>query len=306
MYTADQKRLMQRAVADACLAPLAMRISEYLIGQLGDGAEVEMTLAGLAKAIGSSPLGVRTALEQLEGARTWGRTRGAPAVSRYRWIGDLSAPGARPERWVRRPAEVMLSPAWRALAVSDRRVLDALELANAEHDGQTNGQLEIGYAGFARDGILHVPVALRRLTALGLIEVTKRAEPRAASRYRSQANWYRLTYLPSLQGEATDEWRQIKTNADAEQAVKAAEARSDIVAYAASRVGDLTDVLIASGGDDGRAHWPDERLGARLGVSRKTLQHWRRELVDAGWEIVSGSGPRCTTYRPPPPAEPRA
>jgi hypothetical protein len=73
-----------------------------------------------------------------------------------------------------------------------------------------------------------------------------------------------------------------------------------------ANVSDLGDVLIASRGADGRAHWPDASLCRRLEISKATLKRWRRLLEGAGWQIVSGGGDRCTTYRPPPPAEPRA
>jgi hypothetical protein len=124
------------------------------------------------------------------------------------------------------------SPAWRALSFPARKVLDRIELEHMHHGGAENGKLPVTYRNFEDAGVRRHSVAnaLRELTALGFIEVTRKgyggaAEVRAPSLYR-------LTYLPAWnagpkEGTGTHDYLKIKTDEEAETKAAAARRGSD-------------------------------------------------------------------------------
>jgi hypothetical protein len=104
--------------------------------------------------------------------------------------------------------EMLRSPAWRALSLSARRVLDRIEIELADHGGADNGKLPIPYDDFHAYGIHRhaVAPAIREAAALGFIEVTERG--RAGNAEFRRPNSFRLTYRPTKYSP-TDEWRKI-------------------------------------------------------------------------------------------------
>ena len=68
------------------------------------------------------------------------------------------------------------SPAWRALSLSGRRVLDRIEIELGHHGGNDNGSLPVTFEDFIAYGIHHncIAPAIRELEALGFIKVTER------------------------------------------------------------------------------------------------------------------------------------
>jgi hypothetical protein len=113
------------------------------------------------------------------------------------------------------------SPAWRALSFAARKVLDRIEIEHMHHGGAENGKLPVTYRNFEDAGVRRhsVASALREVTALGFVEVTRKgyggaAEVRAPSLYR-------LTYLPAWDagpkdGTGTHDYLKIKTDDEAE------------------------------------------------------------------------------------------
>jgi hypothetical protein len=120
------------------------------------------------------------------------------------------------------------SPAWKALSLSGRRIIDRIEIEHGHHGGSDNGRLPVTFDDFEEFGISHkcVAPAIREVVALGFVMVTERGRP-SESDFGRHPSCYRLTFLPVRRGtrwyDPPDEWKQIKT---LEEALKiAAEAR---------------------------------------------------------------------------------
>lgn len=109
--------------------------------------------------------------------------------------------------WAWLTADLLASPAWRALSVTARRLVDALMLENCLHAGQENGNLVRPYDRLAADGLTRdtINIAIREVEALGLVAV------KHGGRYngRNTPNVYRITFLGTLEAAPTDEWAKI-------------------------------------------------------------------------------------------------
>jgi hypothetical protein len=139
-------------------------------------------------------------------------------------------------QFVTHQIEMLRSPAWRALSLSARKVLDRIEIEQADHGGADNGKLPVTYADFTKYGIDNKAIApaIRELDALGIIEVTERGRP-------SKADWrfpnkFRLTYLPTHDAAPTQEWRRIKDRKEAAAIAKSARAEKDTAAVQKSKI----------------------------------------------------------------------
>ncbi len=107
--------------------------------------------------------------------------------------------------------EMLRSPAWCALSLSARRVLDRIEIELADHGGVDNGKLPVTYDDFCRYGIHRHAIgpAIREAVALGFMEIT---EPgRAGNAEFRKPNLFRLTYRNTRNMASTDEWKKIDT-----------------------------------------------------------------------------------------------
>jgi hypothetical protein len=123
-------------------------------------------------------------------------------------------------QFVAHKIEMLRSPAWRALSLSGRRVLDRLEIEHAEHGGAENGKLPCTYDDFHQYGIHRHAIgpAIREAVALGFVEITEAG--RAGNAEWRKPNLFRLTYLHTKTGP-TDEWKKI-TEEGAETVARAA------------------------------------------------------------------------------------
>jgi hypothetical protein len=123
-----------------------------------------------------------------------------------------------------RTIEMMESPAFRVLSHSARRILDRLEIEIAHHGGNDNGRLPCTFDHFVEYGIDRhsIAPALREVEALRFVEVTERG--RAGNAEYRRPNLFRVTYRPVGRAQATDEWRSIKTEAEAKMLSKIARA----------------------------------------------------------------------------------
>jgi hypothetical protein len=137
-----------------------------------------------------------------------------------------------PSQFVPHRIEMIESPAWRALSLSGRRVIDRIEIEHGHHGGNDNGKLPVTFDDFEAFGISHKSVApaIREAVALGLVEVTERGRP-SESDFGRHPNHFRLTYVAVRRGtrwhEATDEWKQIKTLEEAEKIAQEARTAKD-------------------------------------------------------------------------------
>jgi hypothetical protein len=143
-----------------------------------------------------------TALGSRKLKRT-GRSTGQRRTNRYTKIdGQFSA----------HLIEMLRSPAWRALSLSARRLLDRLEIEMADHGGTDNGELPATYDDFVSYGIHRhaIAPAIRECVALGFLEVT---EPgRAGNAEWRRPNLFRLTYRHTDNWKPTNEWEKIETD----------------------------------------------------------------------------------------------
>ncbi|WP_442582512.1 hypothetical protein ACSBOB_11445 [Mesorhizobium sp. ASY16-5R] len=131
-------------------------------------------------------------------------------------------------QWAWQLIEMKESPAFRALSLSARRVLDRLEIEIAHHGGKDNGKLPATFDQFAEYGVSRrlIAPAIREAAALGFVVVTDRG--RAGNALWRRPSLYRLTYRPTELTEATDDWRKIATAKEADAIATAA--REDVSA----------------------------------------------------------------------------
>jgi hypothetical protein len=122
--------------------------------------------------------------------------------------------------------EMLESPAYRALSLSARRVLDRLEIEMAHHGGTDNGKLPVTFDDLERYGIHRQAIApaIREGQALGFLVITEQGC--AGNAEHRSPNLFRLTYrhAKGLPGDGTHEWRKIGTIEVAEALAKAARA----------------------------------------------------------------------------------
>jgi hypothetical protein len=120
--------------------------------------------------------------------------------------------------------EMLESPAYCALSLSARRVLDRLEIEMAHHGGTDNGRLPVTYDDFQQYGIDRQAIApaIREAAALGFVKITERG--RTGSKAHRTPSLYRLTYRHSKEssGDGSHEWRKIETSELAQTIASAA------------------------------------------------------------------------------------
>jgi hypothetical protein len=123
-------------------------------------------------------------------------------------------------QWTAHRIDMLRSPAWRALTLSARRILDRIEIEHASHGGAENGRLPVTYEQFHQYGIHRHAIgpAIREVVALGFVEITEAG--RAGNAEFRCPNYFRLTYLNTKTGP-TNEWEKI-TEKDAEAIARAA------------------------------------------------------------------------------------
>jgi hypothetical protein len=111
------------------------------------------------------------------------------------------------------------SPAFRALSRAAHQVLARIEVEHAHHGGADNGELPVTYNQLVEYGLHRhaIAPAIRELVALGFIQITAKGCA-GNERYR-RPNLFRLTYRPAKNAtidDSTNEWRSIKSIAQAE------------------------------------------------------------------------------------------
>jgi hypothetical protein len=162
----------------------------------------------------------------MEGRPVTSRTRSRHRRQRRGPDLDAEAP------WAPIPCELLQSPAWKALTLSARRVLDRILIEHMQHGGQENGKLAVTYDDFEAYGIHRHAIgpAIRECDALGLLRITRRG--RAGNAEHRASHLFRLTFLPfrAEWGErcwvnASHEWRRIGSS---EAEIKARQARNAI------------------------------------------------------------------------------
>lgn len=156
--------------------------------------------------------------------KTWEKTRrrDGQAGNPYRgtFLGN--------KRWVWQTVEMKRSPAWKALSLSARKVLDRLEIEFSQHGNNPleNGNLPCTYDHFEEYGINRHQIgpAIRELIALGFIQITRKGSAGNAG-YR-EASLYLLTFRHAGSDKRVEDgWKRIKTMEEAEKTARDARAR---------------------------------------------------------------------------------
>lgn len=119
---------------------------------------------------------------------------------------NLAPPKDQPWIWYTR--EMLESPAWSAISINGRRVLDRLILEHMSHAGTENGNLIATHDQFLTFGISsnQIKPAVDELVFLGFI----RCERGGRWAGRNTPSRYRLTWLGDSSGAApTNEWHGV-------------------------------------------------------------------------------------------------
>ena len=99
------------------------------------------------------------------------------------------------------------SPAWRALSINARRLLDRIELEHLAHGGLENGALPVTHTDFIAYGLSRrmVTPAIQEAERLGFIRYKR------GGRYGGERkpSTFRLTYLGAANSKATNEWEKL-------------------------------------------------------------------------------------------------
>jgi len=115
-----------------------------------------------------------------------GRSTGrVTAQARGRWKAETP--------FVQLTRRLLLSPAWGALSINARRLIDFLMIENMNHAGVENGRLYATYHQLVRYGLsrAHIREAVEECERLGLVR-------RGAPRMQRVAARYRLTFLQTI------------------------------------------------------------------------------------------------------------
>src|SRR6516165_3965802 len=120
--------------------------------------------------------------------------------------------------------DMLESPAWRTLSLSARRVLDRVAIELRHHGGYEKNGLCVTYADFYKYGIHHhaLAPAIREAVALGFLRITRQG--RAGNSEFRRSTLYKLTYVNTIDGEPTHEWKRVRSFEEAQ--IKAREARA--------------------------------------------------------------------------------
>jgi len=162
---------------------------------------------------------------------------------------------------------MLRSPAWRALSLSARRVLDRIEIELADHGGTDNGKLPVTYDDFVRYGIDRCAIApaIREVVALGFVEITEAG--RAGNAEWRKPNLFRLTFR-NTKYAPTNEWQKI-TEEQANPIARAA--RIAPPRKTKSQYGKISNPSTGNPHRKRQIHSGESRTTGHSGESRTTL-----------------------------------
>lgn len=128
--------------------------------------------------------------------------------------------------WCWLTADMLASPAWRALTGNAMKVVLRIALEHLKHGGVENGKLPVTYQDFARWGVRKNSVREAQLVAthLGWIERTSTGEVPWHGDIRRPST-FGLTWLPRYDGApASNRWTRFETDLEAKAAIRHAKA----------------------------------------------------------------------------------
>lgn len=125
------------------------------------------------------------------------------------------------QSWTWLTQQMLESPAWRAMPLASRRVVDRIIIEQIAHAGRKNGELTVTYNDFAAYGIRRSTIieAIAIAEALGFIDVTLRG--RRSYGIAHLPSQYAVTWLPRCDGTPPmNSWQRV-TSDGAKQSVAA-------------------------------------------------------------------------------------
>lgn len=137
-----------------------------------------------------------------------GRKHDAKGRSTSKLIGKMGRFTGPPkgEAWSWLTAPMLNSPAWRGMGANTHRLIDFLILEHCRHAGSENGNLMAPYRQLDDYGLSNrlIHEAIEEGEFLGLIRCK-----RGAYRTDNEPSRYRLTWLGTTEGPATNEWKAV-------------------------------------------------------------------------------------------------
>jgi hypothetical protein len=144
-----------------------------------------------------------------------------------RWKSSRQARRNRPPEgssWIWLTQEMLESPAWRAMRLAARMIVDRLIVEHLAHGGTENGNLVVTYSDFQRYGLRRrssIAPAIIEAETVGIIDVIERGGS-AYAEFRNPSR-YALAWLDSNDGTAPkNRWKAFETVADGRKAVREA------------------------------------------------------------------------------------
>jgi hypothetical protein len=128
-------------------------------------------------------------------------------------------------QWSWWTVEMLESPAYRALNLSEHRIIARIRLELARHGGRDNGKLPVTFRDFQEYGVRwnSIAPAIRAAEALGWIRVTQHGVASSEAEFRIPTK-FALTHLATDDADkaVTNDWQRIKTIEEAEAVAKEA------------------------------------------------------------------------------------
>jgi hypothetical protein len=221
------------------------------------------------------------------------------------------------EPFVRIKYAMKESPAWKALSLNARRVLDRIEIEFGRRKGnpEANGELIVTYNDFVEYGTSRrlVRPAINEVVALGFVRITR--EGVAGNADECQATKFLITYQHNGSAQyLEDGWKRIKADAEAEALAEAARKRKGNVrarelgrkgaAAATARRSKNVNPVPQSEPRPVPQSVPRNRQNATLGVTFPVPQSEPLSRVSRGWSHEASStvcmeaSPGSSEYRP--------
>jgi hypothetical protein len=173
------------------------------------------------------------------------------------------------------------SPAWKALTLSARRVLDRIEIEFGKNKGkpEANGEIIVTYENLAAYGVgrNEIGPAIRELVALGFVRITRAGV--AGNADQRLPTLFLLTYQPNGSAQyIEDGWKRIKTDEEAESVAKAArEHKGNMRAREYGRKG-------------GTARWAKNKFPVMDSIPRPVMdsipQSAQNDVLDAKFPVM--------------------
>ncbi|WP_157861942.1 hypothetical protein [Methylobacterium sp. Leaf361] len=153
-----------------------------------------------------------------------GRSTSQPASSKDR---KRNRPPEGP--WVWFTSEMMESPAWRAMSLNARLVVDRITVEHMAHAGTQNGALPVTFDDFERFGIRRgsIAAAIQEAAAIGFVDIAEQGT-RGWGAFKGRATRFRLAWLPTAAGDPeTTRWRRFTNLKEAQRIASQARQSGD-------------------------------------------------------------------------------